>query len=444
MPALPTVQTFPKKHKSPTKQHKSGAGRKLSDLERILSAQHQMLAGGQSIQGSFMDAKTVTPLPGLYMEKIPGVHVESYVNRPPAVSAAAPHSPMFPLHPHTAPTPTTPTTQQQQLQQFQQYHHNPHSHPHQRPQQQQQFQPYPQQHSTLISMLQQPLPAVTPTQPHLQQQNYSHQAPPAVLNHHYGSHQPPLHVQYHQPHQHLQSQQIRPSQSLLSHHQPLIQPQVQQQQLSKPHNAKEQKAQDLVPFSRSNRLIRTEVQVMKDGAVWRPPYLLDSFLVPAAEWVASASVNLGDAAMLIKVRCGLLFFAWEPLSIPIHSHPFFLSNILKKYLFPKGRGNRLQCWAQEVVQAAVPKHPHDEGREAGGRVAPEQVRPLQVRRHRGLGHRRHDFAGREHQGDDSRPLEEGLPPHHSSEPAQHVKVVRESTLDKQTIVSFCAAPSNKD
>ena len=59
---------------------------------------------------------------------------------------------------------------------------------------------------------------------------------------------------------------------------------------------------DLVPFSRTNSLIKTEVQVMKDGLVWQPPHRLEPFLMPVAEWAATASVNLGDAAMLIKVR----------------------------------------------------------------------------------------------------------------------------------------------
>ena len=65
---------------------------------------------------------------------------------------------------------------------------------------------------------------------------------------------------------------------------------------------------DLVPFSRTNRPIKTEVQVMRRdggggcGGAWRPPHRLDPFLVPTAEWAAAASVNLGDAAMLIKAR----------------------------------------------------------------------------------------------------------------------------------------------
>lgn len=41
---------------------------------------------------------------------------------------------------------------------------------------------------------------------------------------------------------------------------------------------------------------------MKDGLVWQPPHRLEPFLMPVAEWAATASVNLGDAAMLIKVR----------------------------------------------------------------------------------------------------------------------------------------------
>ena len=33
---------------------------------------------------------------------------------------------------------------------------------------------------------------------------------------------------------------------------------------------------------------------------WHPPHRLEPFLEPVAEWAGAASVNLGDAAMLIK------------------------------------------------------------------------------------------------------------------------------------------------
>ena len=260
--ALPpaTVPKSPKKRKSPTKQQKSV---QASDLEKILGAQHP-LAGGLNHPESFKDAKTVTTtFPGIYMDTIPGVHVESYVNRP-AASPMVSHSAMFPLHPHTASTqPTTSTTlQHQQQHQLQHYHHNPHSHP-PHPPPTQQFQPYPhqpQQHSTLISMLQQPLPAVPQAQPHLQQNSSNRAPPPATLfDHHYGSYQPPPRFQYHQQqnHQQLHSQQIRPShsnppqqQAQQQHQQQhYIQSQVQQQQqqLPKLHIAKEQQVQGKDP-----------------------------------------------------------------------------------------------------------------------------------------------------------------------------------------------------
>ena len=106
----------------------------------------------------------------------------------------------------------------------------------------------------------------------------------------------------------------------------------------------------------------------------------------------------------------------------------------QKYFAPKGRRDWLERRAQEVVQAAISKHPHHEGREARGRVAAEQGRPLQVRRHRGLDHRRHDIPSREHQGYDSRSVEEGVLTHHSSEPAQQVNE-KENMVDKRLCLS---------